>query len=169
MREDDRSREKFVEELLGAALSNHRGAEPEDGLEDRILANLRRRSRAARPVSWNPTPVIMAAAIVLALFAFDHMRPRPAATDPAITAVSRGDEPAPAARQIGAGVIVGDAVKLQRAFAAARSGSRRRDLALNLNLRRPGQRSESGLLIEEAKISEIRLDDIVISSNERRE
>ncbi|HEV2663841.1 MAG TPA: hypothetical protein VG324_02970, partial [Blastocatellia bacterium] len=145
----------------------HRGAEPEDGLEDRIIANLRQRSRAARPVSWNPAPVIMAAAIVLAFFAFDHLRRRPAASDPAIAAVSSVGEPA--ARQIGAGVVVGDVLKLQRAFAAARSGSRRRDLAINLNLRRPGQLTESGLLIEEAKISEIRLDDIVISSNARRE
>jgi hypothetical protein len=169
MREDDGSREKFAEELLDATVSNHHGAEPEDGLEDRILANLRRRSRAARQVSWNPAPVIMAAAIVLALFAFDHLRRRPAASDPVIAAVSRVDEPASAARQIGAGVIVGDGVKLQRAFAAAHSASRRRDLALNLNLRRPDQRSESGLRIEEAKISEIRLDDIVISSNERQE
>jgi hypothetical protein len=82
MREDDRGREKFAEELLDAALPKHRGAEPQDGLEDRVLANLSRRSRAGRPASRNPAPVIIAAVIVLALFAVDHLKSRPAALRP---------------------------------------------------------------------------------------
>ena len=105
MREDDRSREKFAEELLDAALPKHRGAEPQDGLEDRVLANLGRQSRAGRPASLNPAPAMIAAAVVLALFAVDHMKSRPSASDPAVAAVSKDDEPrggvdsAPAARQ----------------------------------------------------------------------
>jgi hypothetical protein len=174
MREDDRRREKFAEELLDAALPKHRGAEPQDGLEDRVLANLSRRSRAGRPASWNSAPVIIAAVIVLALFAVDHLKSRPAASDPAIAAVSKDDEPrggvdsVPAARRTKAGGLVGDGEKLAKVFVSARLASRRRDLALNLNSRRDDERIEGGLRIEEARISEIRLDDIVIGDNERR-
>jgi hypothetical protein len=173
MREDNR--EKFVEELLDAALPNHRGAEPQDGLEDRVLTNLRQQSRAAHPVSRNPAPVIIAAVIVLALFAVDHLRRSPVASDTAISAVSRVDEPrsgfdsTPAALQTKAEGIVGDGMKLAKAFTTAQSPSRRRDFALNLNSRSADERSESGLRIEEAQISEIRLDDIVIGGNERQE
>jgi len=175
MREDDRSREKFAEELLDAALPKHCGAEPQDGLEDRVLANLSRQSRARRPASLNPAPVIIAAVIVLALFAVDHLKSRPAASDPAIAAVSTDDEPrggfdsAPAARQTKAGGLVGDGVRLAKAFSSASLASRRREFALNLNSRRDDERIEGGLRIEEARISEIRLDDIVIGGNERRE
>jgi hypothetical protein len=175
MREDDRSRKKFAEELLDAALPKHRGAEPQDGLEDRVLANLSRQSRAGRPASWNPAPVIIAAVIVLALFAVDHLRSRPSASDPAIAAVSKddgGDGPrdggassAPAPRAMAG---EGAGVKIAKAFAAS-SASRRRDLALNLSFRREDERAAGGLRIEEARISEIRLDDIVIGDNERRE
>ena len=175
MREDDRSREKFAEELLDAALPKHRGAEPQDGLEDRVLANLSRQSRAGRPASWNPAPVIIAAVIVLALFAVDHLKSRPAASDPAIAAVSKDDgddgprgvgaSSAPAPRAMAG---EGAGVKIAKAFSAL-SASRRRDLALNLSFRREDERAAGGLRIEEASISEIRLDDIVIGDNERRE
>jgi hypothetical protein len=52
---------------------------------------------------------------------------------------------------------------------SASSAYRRRDLALNLSFRREDERAAGGLRIEEARISEIRLDDIVIGDNERRE
>jgi hypothetical protein len=173
MREDDRSREKFVEELLDAALPKHRGAEPQDGLEDRVLANLSRQSRAWRPASWNPAPVIIAAVVVLALFVVDHLKSRLAASDPAIVAVSNDDgddgprggaSSAPAPRAM---VGEGAGVKIAKAFSAS-SASRRRDLALNLSFRSEDERAAGGLRIEEARISEIRLDDIVIGDNERR-
>jgi hypothetical protein len=177
MREDNRGREKFTEELLDAALSNHCGAEPKGGLEDRVLANLRQQSRSARPASWNPAPMIIAAAIVLALFAVDHLIRRQLTSDTAIAVVSRGSEPRGAgasylaARQVKAGEreIMVDGVKLAKAFAATHASPRRRDLSLILNSRRSEERSESGLRIEEARISEIRLDDIVIGGNERQE
>ena len=169
MREDDRSREKFAEELLDAALPNHRGAEPEDGLEDRVLANLRRQAMAGRPASWNPAPVIIAAVIVSALFVVDHLRPRPNASDPSVV-----DAPGVDARRNGGASVAsgprpmaGKGVKIAKVFAAA-SASRRRDLALNLNSRREDERVESSLWIEETRISEIRLDDIVIGNGERR-
>jgi hypothetical protein len=175
MREDDRSREKFAEELLDAALPKHRGAEPQDGLEDRVLANLSRQSRAGRPASWNRAPVIIAAVIVLALFAVDHLKSRKAASDPAIAAVSKDDgddglrgggaSSAPAPRAMAG---EGAGVKIAKAFSAS-SAYRRRDLALNLSFRREDERAAGGLRIEEARISEIRLDDIVIGDNERRE
>jgi len=179
MRKDnrDRSTEKFAEDLLDAALSNHHGVEPREGLEDRVLANLRRRPRATRPLSQRLAPVIVAAAVVLSLFAVDHLRRRQAASDPAAGAVSRAEEPhgavdpAPAAPQTNTDhrEVNADGLKLAKAFAAAHSSFRRRGLALNLNSRREGERTESGLRIEEAQISEIRLDEIVIGNNERRE
>lgn len=177
MREDNQSREKFVEELLDAALSNRRVAEAADGIEDRVLANLRRRSRSRRPALRNPAPVMMAAIIVLALVAVDHLIRRRSASDTAMTAVSRVDMPRGAvvsnltARQAQEGErgSMADGVKLAKAFAGANSAPRRRDLALNLNSRPPDEPSESGLRIEEARISEIRLDDIVIGGNERQE
>jgi hypothetical protein len=178
MREDDRSRENFAEELLDAAFPKHRGAEPQDGLEDRVLANLSRQSRAGRPAAWNRAPVIIAVVIVLALFAVDHLRSRKAASDPAIAAVSNDDgddgddgprgggaSSAPAPRAMAG---EGAGVKIAKAFSAS-SASRRRDLALNLSFRREDERAAGGLRIEEARISEIRLDDIVIRDNERRE
>lgn len=177
MRKGNRCREKFVEELLDAALSNHRGAEPKGGLEDRVLANLRQQSRSARPASSNPAPVMIAAAIVLALFAVDHLIRRPLASDTAIAVVSRVDEPRGAgssylaARQVKAEEreIMADGVKLAKAFAAGPSAYRRRDLGLNLNSRRADERSESGLRVEEVRIADISLDDIVIGNNERQE
>jgi hypothetical protein len=177
MRENNRGREKFAEELLDAALSNHRCAEPKDGLEDRVLANLRQQPRSARPASWNSASVMIAAGIVLALFAVEHLIRRPSASNTGVAAVSRLDEPRRAgasylaARQIKAGdrEVVADGVKLAKAFAAAHSSSRRRDLAFNLNSRRAEDRSESGLRIEDAQISEIRLDEILIGGNERQE
>lgn len=174
MREDDRSREQFAEELIDATLPNHRGAEPQDGLEDRVLANLRRQSHAERPVSWNTAPALIAAAIVLAFFAVEHRMRRQAASEPAVPASVAdarrdGVDPAAADPRAMAGEVAGDGVKIAKAFAAAPSSSRRRDLALNLNSRREDERAESGLRIEDAQISEIRLDDIVIGNNERQE
>jgi hypothetical protein len=170
MREDDRSREKFAEELLDAALPNHRGAEPEDGLEDRVLANLRRQTRAGRPASWNSAPVIIAAVIVSALFVVDHLRLRPNASDPSIFDAPGVDARPNGGASVASGPrpIAGEGVKIAKVFAAA-SASRRRDLALNLNSRREDERVESGFRIEETRISEIRLDDIVIGNGERRE
>jgi hypothetical protein len=176
MREDKRTRraEKFSEKLLDAALSNHHGAEPEDGLADRVLANLRRQPRAARSVSWNPAPAIIAAAIVLALFAVDHLGQRPAVPDVALSGADArcgGDDSTLTSRQAQAGerkLTAGD-VRLVKAFAAPPSSPRRRDLALNLNSRRADELAESGLRLEEVRITEIRLDDIVIGNNERQE
>jgi hypothetical protein len=170
MREDDRSREKFAEELLDAALPNHRGPEPEDGLEDRVLANLRRQARAGRPASWNSAPVIIAAVIVSALFVVAHLRPRPNASDPSVVEAPGVDARRNGGASVASGLrpMAGDGVKIAKVFAAA-SAYRRRDLALNLNSRREDERAESGLRIEETRISEIRLDDIVIGNGERRE
>jgi hypothetical protein len=171
MREDDRSREKFAEELLDAALSNRRGAEPEDGLEDRILTRLRQQSRASRPASRNTAPVIIAAVVVLTLFAIDHLTRRTATSDPSVVAVSGAGASNLNARQTKTGEVevAADGVKIAKAFAAARSSSRRRGTALDLNPGRAEQQAESGLRVEEVQIAEIRLDDIVIGNNERQE
>jgi hypothetical protein len=174
MREDNRRAEKFSEKLLDAALSNHHGAEPEDGLEDRVLANLRRQPRAARSGLWNPAPAIIAAAIVLALFAVDHLGRRPAVPDIALSEADArrgGDDSIRTSWQAQADErkLTAGGVRLVKAFAAPPSSPRRRDLALNLNSRRANELVESGLRLEEVRITEIRLDDIVIGNNERQE
>jgi len=182
MREDDRTQltEGLARELSDAAGANHRNAEPRAGLEERVLANLRRQSRTASPVSWNRIPTMIAAAASLIFFAVDHLIHHPAASDPAIVAVSEANEPRgdinlnPTARQSKAGesARVADGVAPTKAFAVstqAPSSSRRQDLALNLNSRRAEERAESGFRVEEVRITEVRLDDIVISNNERQE
>jgi hypothetical protein len=176
MREDNRNRkaEKFSEKLLDAALSNHQGAKPEDGLADRVLANLRRQPRAARSGSWNPAPAIIAAAIVLALFAVDHLGRRPAVPDVALSGADArrgGDDSTLTSWQARAGErkLTAGGVRLVKAFAAPPSSPRRRDLALNLNSRRADELAESGLRLEEVRITELKLDDIVLDNNKRQE
>lgn len=182
MREDDRNRltEELAEKLLDAALSNYKGAEPRTGLEERVLSNLRQQSRNTRPVSWNLAPVMIAAAAVLMFFAVDHLMRRQVVSIPANVAVSGGNEPRdgvesnPTARQAKADEIevVADSVKQAKVFAASKripSSSRRQDLALNLNSRRADERAAGGFRVEEVRITEVRLDDIVLSNNERQE
>lgn len=176
MREDNRDR--FVEELLDAALANHHGAEPRTGLEERVLANLRqqpRMARTARSISWNSAPVMIAVAAVLALFAVDHLVNHQVISDPVVVAVSGGSEPrADVEASLTAQTTKEAAMTLQakRAKAGPKSAapsSRRDDLAVNLDSPRADKRASGGLRIEEVKIAEVRLDDIVISNNERHE
>ena len=191
MREDNLKRltEKSAEELLDATLSNYRDVEPRDGaprngaprdgLEDRVLANLRQQSRAARPISWNRTSAMIAVAAALMLFAVDHLIYHPTASVPTSVAVSGDSEPLGGvasnltARHLKAGEIevMADVVKHEKTFAASKqtfSSSRRRDLALNLNSRQEDKRAGGGLRVEEVRITEVRLDDIVIGANERQ-
>jgi len=182
MREDDRNRlaEELAEKLLDSALSNYKGAEPRTGLEERVLSNLRQQSRNTRRVSWNLAPVMIAAAAVLTLVAADHLMRRQVAFVPASVAVSGGNAARdgvgadPAARQAKADEMeaVADGVTQAKVFAASKripSSSRRQDLALNLNSSRADERADGGFRIEEVRITEVRLDDIVLSNNERQE
>jgi len=187
MPEDNRNHltEELSQELLDAALANYRDADPRAvlpiaGLEERVLANLRQQSRAARPVSWNRIPAMIAAAALLILFAVDHLIYHPAESDPATVAVSGASERRGGvdldltSRQAKAEEreVVADGVKSAKAFAASKhapSSPRRRDLALNLNSRQAEERAEGGFRVEEVRIAEVRLDDIVISNNERQE
>lgn len=191
MREDNLKRlaEKSAEELLEAALLNYRDMEPSDGLpsdgaprdglEDRVLANLRQQPRAARSVSWNQSSAIIAVTAVLMLFAVDHLIYHPTASVPASVAVSGDSEPRGGvdsnltARNVKAGEreVFADVVKHAKSFAASKQTSspfRRRDLALNLNSRQGDERAGGGLRIEEVRITDVRLDDIVIGANERQ-
>jgi hypothetical protein len=181
MREDNRKRphDKTAEELLDAALSNYRDVEPRDGLEDRVLANLRQQPRAARTVSWNRASALITVSAAMALFAVDHLIYHPTASVPSGAAVSVDSQPRGGAdsnltaRHVKAGEIevVADVVKQARAFSASKqtpSSSRRRDSALNLNSRQGEDRAGGSLRIEEVRITEVRLDDIVIGANERQ-
>lgn len=186
MREDNRKQlaEKSAQELLDAALSNYRDVEPldgapRDGLENRVLANLRHQSRAARPISWNRTSAMIAVAAALMLFAVDHLIYHPSASVPANVAVSGDSEPRGGvdsnltARhlKVGEREVMADGLNHAKAFVASKqtsSSSRRRDLALNLKSRQEDERAGGGLRIEEVRISEVRLDDIVIGANERQ-
>jgi hypothetical protein len=164
MREDNLHQldEKFAEELLDASLENYHGVEPRPGLEDRVLANLRLQSRVARPVYWNWTSAMIAAAAVLIFFAADHL-----IYHPADTAVISVPEP-PLQTKTEEKVV--DGLKPANAFVSSRripSSSRRQDLALNINSRGAVERASSSLQVDEVQITEIKLDEIVISSNDR--
>ncbi len=182
MRENDRNplAEELAEKLLDAALSNYRGAEPGDGFEERVLANLRQQSRVARPVSWNLAPVMIAVAAALTLFAIDHLIYHQAASVPDVVAATgagdprNGVESKPDVPQAQAAKTEAkpDSAKLAKAFVASaqiHSTARRQDLALNLNPRVADEREDGGFQVEELRISEVRLDDIVFSNNERQE
>lgn len=172
MREDNR--DQFVEELLDAALANHHGAEPGAGLEERVLANLRRQPRMARSISWNPAPMMIAVVAVLALFAVDHLINYRAVSEPSL-AVSGGNEsradvePELMARRATEAVVSLPARRVKAAVKSAPASLRRDDLAANLDSNRADERTNDGLRIEEVRIAEVRLDDIVISNNERHE
>jgi hypothetical protein len=172
MREDKPNQldEKFAEDLLDAALKNYQGVEPMPGLEDRVLANLRRQSRAARPVYWNWTSAMIAAAAVLIFFAADHLIYHPVVSVPEANNFRSGLNSNPIVLQAKTGERVADGLKPANAFVSSRrinSSSRRQDLALNLNSRREVERASSSLQVDEVQITEIRLDDIVISGNDR--
>lgn len=73
MHEKDRNR--FLDELLDAALTRHRSAEARSGLEERVLARLRTKARPTTGVTWRWLPVLVtAAALVLAVGAFYAVR-----------------------------------------------------------------------------------------------
>jgi hypothetical protein len=165
MREDNRDQldEKFAEELLNASLNNYHSAEPIAGLEERVLANLRRQSQSARPVSWKWTSAMIAAVAVLIIFAVDHLIFHQIASGPAIVAVSNSAVP-----QTETEVKVARVESPARSFPTSRRiSSRRGDLALNLNTLHENERPSSSLQFDDVRITEIRLDDIVISSNDR--
>src|SRR5262245_35928131 len=160
MREGKRLDDKFAEELLDVALKNY-GAEPMAGLEERVLENLRRQSRVARPVLWRLTSAMIAAAAVVLLFAVDHLVYHRIASNPDVAEVSKPDNLR--------GRHQTDQIAVQESPKPAKSltaySSRRQYLAFNLKSRRKDIRQNSGLQVDEVRISEIKLDDIVIGSN----
>lgn len=69
MHEKDNNR--FVDELLDAALARHRSADPRPGLEGRVLARLRAEPRPAPWFRWGWLPALASvAALMLAVGAF---------------------------------------------------------------------------------------------------
>ena len=182
MRKDDRKQlpEEFARELLDAALANCRVAEPRDGLEERVLVNLRQQARVAPAVSWSWAPVMIAAAAVLMFLAADHLLNPAAVSEPAISAVAKVSETRDGVRshttaaraQADATGDVAKSVKPPKAFVGARplaSSSRRQDLALNRPSSRADEQVTGSFQVAEVRITEVRLDEIVIGNNERQE
>jgi hypothetical protein len=176
MRKDNQDR--FVEELLDAALASYRGEEPRAGLEERTLANLREQSRAASSL-WRKRASAMVAAFILLMFsAMGYLTSHPVVSDSVSVVISSGDEPRggvelnSTALLAKAEVTEGPGHVAKRMKAAAKwetSSSRRRDLALDSSARRASERAENDLRVEEVRIADLKLDDIVISNNERYE
>jgi hypothetical protein len=83
---NDLNREKFADELLDTAMAHYRGAEPQWGLEERILAHLRQRSRS-RLWMWSKMGPSLAAMVTIAALSQVALRP-----------VSHNAESQPAAR-----------------------------------------------------------------------
>jgi hypothetical protein len=174
MRKDNQDR--FVEELLDAALANYRGEEPRAGLEERTLANLREKSRAAKSLSRKWASMMVAAFILLMFSAMGYLTSTSVVSDSESVVVSSGDEPRDdgsnsAALLAKAEVIEGPGhvVKRMKTYGAAKWEKRHQELALDLSARRASERAENDLRVEEVRIAEVKLDDIVISNNERQE
>jgi hypothetical protein len=174
MRKDNQDR--FVEELLDAALANYRGEEPRAGLEERTLANLREQSRAANSL-WRKRASVMVAAFILLMFsAMGYLTSTSVVSDSESVVVSGGDEPRgdgsnSAARLAKAEVIEGPGhvAKRMKTAGITKREARYQDLALDLSARRASERAENDLRVEEVRIAQVKLDDIVISGNERQE
>ena len=176
MRKDNRDR--FVAELLDAALASHHNAEPRAGLEERALANLRQQPRMARwthSVSRNSASVMIAVAALLAFFAVEHLMNHRAAPDPTIAASNEpraGAELNLTARRTKEAVVSLPAKRVKVATKSAAHSFHRQDLAVNHNWhnwRRADEQANGGLRVDEVRIAEVRLDEIVISGAERHE
>ncbi len=135
------------------------------GLEERILDNLRRQPRVARPVLWKWTSAMMAAVAVVLLFAVDHLIYHRVTSNPAVVTLSEVDNSNPTALQAKAGEKLTGGLRPAKRSAA--SSARRQYLALNLKSHGKDIRPSSSLQVEELQITEIKLDDIVISGNDR--
>ena len=110
MSEKDNNR--FVDELLDAALTRHRSADPRPGLEGRVLAHLRAEPRPAPWFRWGWLPALASvAALMLAVGAFyaarrgvppERVSPRVARTaeQPPVAALSAPAEPSAPPRRL---------------------------------------------------------------------
>jgi len=175
MRKDNQDR--FVEELLDAALASYRGEEPRAGLEERTLANLREQSRTANSL-WRKRASAMVAAFILLMFsAMGYLTSHPVVSDSVSVVISSGDEPRGGVELNSTALLAkaevtegpGHVAKRMKAVGGAKWDKRHQDLALDLSARRASERTENDLRVEEVRIAEVKLDDIVISNNERHE
>ena len=180
MRNDDRHQltDDFARELLDAALTNCPRAEPRAGLEERVLDNLRQQPRSARVASWNVAPMMIATVAMLIIFVADHLMNHSAVSETTTVRLSEvgekhdGDESKVTARVVAANQLEAAIEKgrLAKAFAGsipAHSSPRRREMALKLNPERSEEPAAGNIRVEDLKISEVRLDEIVLSKNER--
>ena len=84
---------RFVDELLEAALARYRSTEPRPGLEERVLANLRASPRPAPWLRWTWLPAATAAALAIAVVVLSLVH-RHAQHAPAPPVVERAAKPA---------------------------------------------------------------------------
>lgn len=86
--------DRFVDELLDAALARYRSAEPRTGLEERVLANLQSQPRPRPQLLWGWMPLLATAGVlVVAGAAFYLARSRSLETAPSRPIVARTAEP----------------------------------------------------------------------------
>jgi hypothetical protein len=177
---DDRNQltDDFARELLDAALTNCPRAEPRAGLEERVLDNLCQQPRSARFTSWNVAPVMIATVAMLIIFVADHLMNHSTMSESAAVRLSeagekRGGIESKAIAQVGAAnqlEVATDKEKLTKTFAGSmpvQSSPRRRGVALKPNPERAEEPAAGSIRVEDLKISEVRLDEIVLSKNEQ--
>jgi hypothetical protein len=121
---------------------------------------------------------MIAMAFMFALFAVEHLINHQTTSDPTV-AVSNEPrplvEPGSTAWPRKAAVVSLPTKGAKAATKPAPSSSHRQDfshrqdLAVNLDSRHEQEGASGGLRIEEVRIAEVRLDDIIISNNERDE
>ncbi|MGA2986146.1 MAG: hypothetical protein ABSG32_20260 [Terriglobia bacterium] len=89
----------FVEKLIDASLRHYTGAEPRSGLEDRVLAGVRARQKAARrrkAWAWAMGVAAVAAMLTLLVIQWQHQQPAPSP----VTAKASANLSAPALARI---------------------------------------------------------------------
>jgi hypothetical protein len=120
----------------------------------------------------------MVAVFILLMFsAMGYLTSHSVVSESENVVVSNGDETrsgvksSPTALLAKAEVIEvpGHVTKRMKTPGATKNSSRHHDLALDLSARRASERAEDDLRVEEVRIAEVKLDDIVISNSERQE
>jgi hypothetical protein len=172
----DEKLDRLAEQLLDATLAHHKNAEPRWGLEERILANLRTQPPTPQRMWWKWLPVLAATAIVLAVALTAHVLRRSAPSNQAATVIAAHIEQKQEAGLNDKAPLKptrssphtrnAHSVAAKRTMPAA-SLAQRMVTASEAIAQRVGAQTPSDLRIEEVRISDFNLKEIVINKNDQ--
>jgi len=174
----DEKLDRLAEQLLDATLAHYRNAEPRWGLEERILANLRTQPPAPQRMWWKWLPVLAATAVVLAAAMTAHLLRRSAPPDQAATVIAAhieqkqevglNDKATLKPNRSGPYTHNAHSIAAKRTMPAT-SLAQRVATASEAITQRIGAQTSSDLRIEELRISDFSLKEIVINKTEQDE